>query len=485
MKFYISIIFSFIYLNINAQVFRCIVAKDGTGTDSTLQAAIDKCPDNVRSIIYVKKGTYYGQTYLGTKTVPSSKIISIIGEDRDQVIITYDKSLTMVTKFEEATTFQIYAKDFYAEDVTFANSAGNTGQALALYTAGDRCIFKNCVIKGYQDTYRSKKGTRGYFKNCTIEGATDFIYAGGTIFFDDCEIRCVKGGGYIVAPEDAYAYIPKASTTCQKNLQLGFIFRNCNITANADVTAGSYYLGRPWNVNCGAFYLNCKLGKHINTKGWTTMGGNETTACFAEYNSMDESGIPVDITGRVTWSFQLPKSDVDNLLTLAGVYNRISTTLFDPEPICIKPQAPANLTKNGNTISWNKVSGAAGYLILKGGKYVTSTTDSVFTDITAQPGVFSVKTIGQNGQMSDATTAITGIGSPEFNKITIYQNKNELLFSDPVTFKLYNMNGILISTGNEFSMTANISKLKSGTYFIICKSQNKNITSEKLIITQK
>ena len=91
MKFYISILFSFIYLNINAQVFRCIVAKDGTGTDSTLQAAIDKCPDNVRSIIYVKKGTYYGQTYLGTKTVPSSKIISIIGEDRDQVIITYDK----------------------------------------------------------------------------------------------------------------------------------------------------------------------------------------------------------------------------------------------------------------------------------------------------------------------------------------------------------------------------------------------------------
>lgn len=50
----------------NAQAFRYIVATDGSGTHTTVQAAIDACPNGERSIIFIKNGTYYGQTYLGT-----------------------------------------------------------------------------------------------------------------------------------------------------------------------------------------------------------------------------------------------------------------------------------------------------------------------------------------------------------------------------------------------------------------------------------
>lgn len=451
------------------QVFRFVVAKDGSGTDTTVQAAIDKCPDNARSIIYIKKGTYYGQTTIGTKTLASTKQISLIGEERDQVILTYDKSLPMVTKFEEATTFQIYAKDFYAENITFANSAGNTGQALALYTAGDKSIFKNCVLKGYQDTYRSKKGTRGYFKDCIIQGATDFIYAGGIIFFDDCELRCIKGGGYIAAPEDAYQTIPKTQTVCQRFLRLGFIFRNCKITAETGVPDNSYYLGRPWQISAGAFYLNCTLGKHISTKGWTEMGGNETTACFAEYKSVGTDGLPVDTTKRASWSFQLPKADVDNLLTTTGVYARVSTDLFKPEPVCVMPDVPGNIRTSYLGITWSPVTGAAGYMILKGGQYLTSTTDTVYADMTAGPGAITVKTIGSYGQLSKEGSVISGVINPEKPDMRIIISCENIQSDVPVKLKVFTTDGRCLASFNHFDNKFSIS-LRDGIYIFRIKT---------------
>ena len=179
-------------------------------------------------------------------------MISLIGESAEGVVISSnghraDNGLT----FYDIVTFQVYAKDFYAENLTIQNTAGNVGQAEALFTGNDKQTFKNCRILGFQDTFRSKKGTRSYFKDCWIEGAVDFIYAGGIIFFDDCSIHHVRGG-YVAAPEDCFASIPKSKTACGKVLKLGFIFRNCDLTANDDVK-DQCYLGRPWSENSGFF----------------------------------------------------------------------------------------------------------------------------------------------------------------------------------------------------------------------------------------
>ena len=233
--------------------FRFIVASDGMGDYTTIQAAITACPDNERSIVFVKNGTYDEQVTLGTKTVASKKLISLIGESYGGVIITHNqyRASSGSPTYEDICTVKLYANDFYAENITIQNTA-TAGMAEALFTAGDRQTFKNCQVLGYQDAYRAKKGVRCYFKKSLIQGAVDFIYAGGTVFFDDCTINCVKGGGYIAAPEDRYKYIAAASTTIGKDLNLEFIFRNCNITANSDVADNSYTLGRPWNITSGA-----------------------------------------------------------------------------------------------------------------------------------------------------------------------------------------------------------------------------------------
>lgn len=470
----------------HAQPFSFIVAADGSGTHTTVQSAIDACPDNQRSIIFIKNGTYYGQTYLGTKTVASNKIISLVGESRDGVVLTYDKSLPMVTKFEEATTFQIYAKDFYAENITFANTAGvAAGQALALYSAGDKATFKNCYIRGFQDTYRAKKGTRAYMKSCKIEGTVDFIYAGGTVFFDDCELHCLQGGGYIVAPEDAAYTIPAASTACGKVLKLEFIFRNCNITAESGVADNSYYLGRPWNVTSGAFYLNCTLGKHINPKGWKEWSGNETTASFAEYNSKDTNGNPVDVTSRVSWSFQLPKTDVDNLLTPAAVYARVSAIVYDPVSQVVAPLAPTTLLASGKSLAWSTVSDAAGYVIYKNGQYLANTTSTTFTDESASEGVYTLKSIGTSGQLSEVSATVTGLADVQKTNISATLKNDILTFNEPVTLNIIGLDAKLQLSNTQFIQQLNITQIKSGIYLLQMTNTDGFKHTQKLIITHK
>jgi pectin methylesterase-like acyl-CoA thioesterase len=474
MQFSVVLVFS--------QPVQYIVAADGSATYTTVQAAIDACPNGERSVIFVKNGTYYGQTYLGSKTVASTKLISLIGESRDGVILTYDKALPMVTKFEDATTFQIYAKDFYAENITFANTAGvSAGQALALYTAGDRATFKNCYLRGFQDTYRSKKGTRAYLKECKIEGTVDFIYAGGTVFFDDCEIYCLQGGGYIVAPEDAYQTIPKTSTVCDKFLRLGFIFRNCNITAQTGVADNSYYLGRPWNVTSGAYYLNCTLGKHINPKGWKEWNGSETTASFAEFKSQNPDGTLTDVSGRVSWSFQLPEADVNNLFTTAGIYSRISSELYQPEPICVSPLAP-NILTSAPEIKWNKVNGAMAYIISKNNRYLAITTDTVYVDLTLDAGILSVKTMGSLGQLSKQSTFSTALKTTVNEKIKIKFENGTLISSQPLRITVFFSDGKLAHKSTSYSTQLPI-KLKVGTYIIKAADIDGVIYTKKLIYT--
>jgi len=319
--FYLLCFFCVCAFNAQAQS-SVTVATDGTGDYSTIQTAINAASDVNRTIIKVKNGIYNEKVSIGAKGAFSSKKISLIGESEDGVIISSADALPNVSTFENCTTFKIYASDFYAQNVTFRNTAGNTGQALALYNAGDRQTFYHCKLLGYQDTQRSLKNTRSYFKDCFIEGATDFIYAGGTIWYEGCTLHCLNGGGYITAPEDITV---KVKGHGGRNLYFGFIFNNCTITTEDGVADGAYYLGRPWASSfCGSIYVKCKMGSFINNAGWVQMSGNVgTKSSFAEYKSMDYDGTAVDTTKRVSWSIQLKDSDVIDYMNQEYVFNKI------------------------------------------------------------------------------------------------------------------------------------------------------------------
>jgi pectinesterase len=204
-----------------------------------------------------------------------------------------------------SSSFYVYGDDFSAENITFENSSGPVGQAVAIQVIGDKAHFKNCRFLGYQDTlYTYGYSSRQLYENCYIEGTTDFIFGSSTAYFKECEIYCKKGGSYITA----------ASTP--ESTKYGYIFKDCKITAEE---GASYYLGRPWRPYAKTVFINCDLGKHIKPQGWDFWGkeSNKETAFYAEYKNL---GIGFKPQERVSWSHQLTKDEAEKY-TIEEVLN--------------------------------------------------------------------------------------------------------------------------------------------------------------------
>jgi pectinesterase len=281
-----------------AQQVRLVVAPDGSGDYRTVQQALDAVPSGQTkpTIIFIKKGTYKEKLTLAE----GKNFVQLVGEDAATTILTYDDYAQKKTVDGKdigtsgSPSFFMRATDFLAENLTFANSAGPVGQAVAVWVGGDRVRFKNCRFLGNQDTIYTA-GRRQYYQNCYIEGTTDFLFGAATAWFEQCELYCKKGGSYLTA----------ASTL--DTVRYGYVFNRCRIIG--DAPADSYYLGRPWRPNAKVVFLNCELSPAIKLAGWHNWGkvSNETTAYYAEFNNRGPGA--ASATQRVPWSHQLTKAE--------------------------------------------------------------------------------------------------------------------------------------------------------------------------------
>lgn len=284
---------------------RIVVAKDGSGDFRTVQEAINAVPDfrNAITVIFIKKGIYKEKLNLSA----SKRKVTLLGESLDHTILTYDDFAQKKNRFGEemgtsgSSGFYIYADDFTAENITFENSSGPVGQAVALWVAGDKARFLNCRMLGFQDTlYTYGKGSRQYFYQCYISGTVDFIFGSATAIFEDCILFCKKQG-----------YVTAASTPDTSNY--GYVFKNCKIEGSAP--EGTVYLGRPWRPNAKTVFLNCELSAVIRPEGWHNWGkeSNEQTAFYAEYKNIGPGATP---SKRVNWSHQLTDEDAKNYTSI-------------------------------------------------------------------------------------------------------------------------------------------------------------------------
>ena len=285
-----------------------VVAKDGSGDFFTVQEAINAVPDfrkNKRTTILVRSGEYKEKII-----VPASKInVSMIGEEG--AVITndgYAKKLNALgdeMSTSGSSTAYIYAPDFYAENITFANTAGRVGQAVACFIEGDRAYFKHCRFIGNQDTlYTYGKESRQYYEDCYVEGTVDFIFGWSTVVFRNCEIHSV-GDGYVTAP------------ATDKGKKYGYVFWNCRLTAAPETK--SVYLSRPWRPYAQVVYIQCQLGKHILPAGWDNWRNpkNEATVRYAEYGNKGKGAF---VKQRVPWAHVLTKKEAQ-LITRDNFFN--------------------------------------------------------------------------------------------------------------------------------------------------------------------
>jgi pectinesterase len=282
-----------------------VVAADGSGQFKTVQAAVDAAPSNStkRIVIFIKPGVYKECV----KVSPDKRFLSFIGEDANTTVLTFDLHANMkgqdgrpIGTFRTPST-TIEANDFLAENITFENSAGPVGQALAITITGDRAVFRKCRFLGWQDTILSQAG-RHYLENCYIAGHCDFIFGRATAFFEGCHIHCLKDG-----------YITAAATP--QNHPYGYVFSNCRITGETPEV--KTYLGRPWRAYANVIFLNTRMSEVVRPEGWNNwrQPEREKTSRYAEFNS---TGPGANVQKRVPWARQLTKEEADEI-TLENV----------------------------------------------------------------------------------------------------------------------------------------------------------------------
>ena len=268
-----------------------IVAKDGSGKFNTIQAAVNSLSNSANSerVIFIKNGKYNEQVTI------EKDFVTLIGEDKDKVIITYDLNNAKTGSSAECATVRAKCNNFKAFDVTFENTApfpGNNAQAPAFYSYGNKHYIENCNFLSYQDTLLSYHGTQ-YFKNCYIRGLTDFIWGFGRAVFEKCNLHVVSRGGKNTG------YLTANGNEDGNFKEGGFLITNSKVISDG----AKFYLGRLWKKNCYVIFDKTEFpGDKIVKEGWLTFSGYDNYKYTSKVGEFQCKGNGYNTNGRVSWS---------------------------------------------------------------------------------------------------------------------------------------------------------------------------------------
>ena len=354
----------------------------------TLQAAVDAAPSgDAPYYIFVKAGTYEGHVQINRANV------HITGQSKQNTIISWNKLYNDDGgSVDKNATVNVVANDVSFDNVTIRNTRQKEGQALALYTVGDRIVLTSCNLEGYQDTYRTgKRGQRHLVRNCKISGRTDFIYNDGEVVFDSDTLHIVESGGYIVAP-------------AHNSPKYGYVFLDAVITGQS---AGMQtYLGRPWSDTPKVSFINTRLTSDVSIypQGWVDMGALPIQ--MAEYNTMDANGNAVDLSQRKT-SFTAEGKTGTSKAVLTPVETnsyKLSYVLsgsdnWDADWQGFILPAP-QIYVSGSNVSWSDATGYAQYylVVADGVATITTATSTTGSQVT-------VRAISAYGVLSEAASS--------------------------------------------------------------------------------
>lgn len=386
-----------------ARLYDAVVAQDGSGDYTTLQAAIDAAPAGRAKpwLIFVKNGQYKEHI-----DIPATKTcMHIIGQDRDRTVILDDRLSGGDNAYhvDLGATVVVKAANTFFENITIENSYGHEKQsgpqALALNTQADRVALNHVALLSYQDTWitTSTSNNRHYIKNSVIEGAVDFIYNSGNVYLDGDTIEINRpSGGYIVAPSHA------------ADVKWGYVFMNNIIRPRQGVKVSDIWLGRPWHNSPKTVFINTQTFVNIPAAGWYDhMGG--LPVLWADYNTVDADGNPVDLSQRRDTYWKEENGEkvygkAKNYLTAeeAAQYTVKNVMGGDdnwqPDLLCEACEAPV-VNAQGSKLSWSAVPYAICYVVTRNGEVAGFTTETTFDGYTADDR-WQVQAVNEYGGLS-------------------------------------------------------------------------------------
>jgi pectinesterase len=290
-----------------AQDVHVRVDPHGTGSTAsttdylTIQQALDHAPEapNGRVYIEIVPGTYRERINV-TQNRPRVTLLGL-GKQPDDVVITASQNASTAGGTFFTETAEINGENFEADNVTFANEAGNTGQAVAAAVRSDKAVFKHCRFLGHQDTLFADYG-RQYYVDSYIEGGVDFIFGNAAAVFDRSEIHAVSPG-YLTAQSRV---TPEQTT--------GYVIVNSTVTTAADASAplaGAKpftYLGRPWRMYSRVVVMHTELPAALAPAGWSAWRSSDGVprAFYAEYENSGPGWHP---EARAAWSHRLTAAE--------------------------------------------------------------------------------------------------------------------------------------------------------------------------------
>ena len=448
---------------------------------SALRATIKQFNENPsaqRRFIFLKNGTYDYGSFVNTESEVNKNYgrdtikvdnVSIIGESTDGVTITITPTTASVSR---TAPIMIQGTGTYLQNLTFYNNygySGNDGQAAALHDRGHHTIGKWLRLESRQDTYYSHTNYgQLYFEDTQFVGTVDFICGRGDVFFNHCDIFCIKryanqgiytGDTHIAAP-----YTWEEDYNAQGGH--GYIFMNCHV----DCKAKTWDFGRGWRAWPKAAFLNTTLsadaakrigndqtsGKEadnyaivrdidyslrVTTKGVKSSDDSESVCrafTFYEYNTMDEDGNVVSPASNVL-TFTAANSNTMETILKANETDRFQLRNvfpdWTPDEDC-KQVEVTSATLSGNSLSWTTDQKAKAYLIEKGGEFVdiVDGTQNSYS-VSAPSADYTVRAANMMGGfgIAKAVTVVTGI-----NDVNVPVNV-------PVSVAYYSLSGARIS----------------------------------------
>jgi len=281
---------------------------------TTIQQALDHAPQAAapfRTLIEIAPGIYHERIDV-TRNRPRITLLGL-GHSPQDVLITNSLNAKQAGGTFLTATADIEGDDFQADNLTFENSAGNTGvpgelarggvntgQAVAAAVRSDRALFKHCRFLGDQDTLFADFG-RQYYVDSYIAGGVDFIFGNAAAVFSHDEIHIIRPG-----------FLTAQSRTAPDQ-PTGYVIDHSTITSSipplppGEQPQGrhTFFLGRPWRLYSRVIVMNTELPSDLDPEGWSVWNRKDPITPNAFYAEFHNTGPGANTSQRVPWSHQL------------------------------------------------------------------------------------------------------------------------------------------------------------------------------------
>ncbi|MCQ2218160.1 MAG: pectinesterase family protein [Paludibacteraceae bacterium] len=443
--FLTTLMFAFSLMTTNAvdkRKFDFVVGVDGDFKAAKTAAEASR---SGRFYIFFPDGNYNIGALTGDanqRTTFSAANVSLIGQSMSGVLI-YNQSSSEGIGTTATLDFQKSASYTYMQDLTFQNKAYNNPNASAnrfvvIRDQADRNIYKNVKMLSTQDTYYTPTGERrSYLENCEIHGTVDYICGGGDLYFNQCLLFCEnRANNCITAPATKSSW--------------GYVFQNCVIDGYP-VNNGLLRLGRSWNGTPRAVYINTRMKVSPTAEGWGDPM-NTVPTLFAEFNSMDGNGNPIDLSRRRSYyscskdgstAYFNPRLSYEEAAkyTVANVVG--GKDGWRPDLATRQMPAP-NVSTSGTKLIWDDMEDALCYFIFKDGKYLANVSEPYYT-VYETPYCEATYTVRAANEMGGL-----GASSNPVNVCPVAEEEEEVDWNEYNVY--YYGNGEVSSTnGNEFN----------------------------------